>query len=45
MEYIARETEFVTGLPEFLGGGGDPSPVTAYGVYLGMKSSAKDLWL
>lgn len=44
MEYIARETEFVTGLPEFLGGGGDPSPVTAYGVYLGMKSSAKEVY-
>ena len=35
MEYIAMETRHVTGLPEFLGGGGDPSPVTAYGVYLG----------
>ncbi len=44
MEYIARETEHVTGLPEFLGGGGDPSPVTAYGVYLGMKASAKEVF-
>jgi leucine dehydrogenase len=42
MEYIAMETEHVTGLHESLGGGGDPSPVTAYGVYLGMKSSAKE---
>jgi leucine dehydrogenase len=24
-----------------MGGGGDPSPVTAYGVYLGMKATAK----
>ncbi len=44
MEYIAMETKYVTGLPEFLGGGGDPSPVTAYGVYLGMKSSAKEAY-
>lgn len=41
MEYIAMETRFVTGLPEAMGGGGDPSPVTAYGVYMGMKASAK----
>ncbi|MBI3141594.1 MAG: Glu/Leu/Phe/Val dehydrogenase [Bacteroidetes bacterium] len=41
MEYIAMETENVVGLPESMGGGGDPSPVTAYGVYLGMKASAK----
>ena len=32
MEWIGRETKFVTGLPEYLGGGGDPSPFTAYGV-------------
>jgi leucine dehydrogenase len=41
MEYIAMETQYVTGLPESMGGGGDPSPVTAYGVYLGMKASAQ----
>ncbi|AGA78021.1 Glu/Leu/Phe/Val family dehydrogenase [Echinicola vietnamensis] len=41
MEYIAMETSHVTGLPEIHGGGGDPSPVTAYGAYLGMKASAK----
>ncbi len=35
------ETKHVTGLPETMGGGGDPSPVTAYGVYLGMKAAAK----
>lgn len=42
MEYIAMETDHVTGLHESLGGGGDPSPVTAYGVFLGMKASAKE---
>jgi leucine dehydrogenase len=41
MEFIAMETRFVTGLPEASGGGGDPSPVTAYGVYMGMKAGAK----
>ncbi|MCH7402365.1 Glu/Leu/Phe/Val dehydrogenase [Belliella kenyensis] len=41
MEYIAMETKYVTGLPEVRGGGGDPSPVTAYGTYLGMKAAAK----
>jgi leucine dehydrogenase len=41
MEYIALETEFVTGVPEYMGGSGDPSPFTAYGVFMGMKASAK----
>ncbi|MCK6616950.1 MAG: leucine dehydrogenase [Cyclobacteriaceae bacterium] len=44
MEYIAMETKHVTGLPESVGGGGDPSPVTAYGTYLGMKASAKKVF-
>ena len=44
MEYISMETNYVTGLPESQGGGGDPSPVTAYGTYLGMKAAAKKVW-
>jgi leucine dehydrogenase len=44
MEYVASETKHVTGLPESMGGGGDPSPVTAYGVYMGMKASAQFAW-
>ncbi|MEM7108135.1 MAG: Glu/Leu/Phe/Val dehydrogenase dimerization domain-containing protein [Bacteroidota bacterium] len=44
MQYIAMETQFVTGLPENMGGGGDPSPVTAYGTYLGMKAAAKKVF-
>jgi len=44
MEYIRMETKHVAGLPKALGGGGDPSPVTAYGVYMGMKASAKEAW-
>jgi leucine dehydrogenase len=41
MEIIASETKFVAGKPQHLGGGGDPSPITAYGTYLGMKAAAK----
>jgi leucine dehydrogenase len=41
MEYIRMETEHVSGLPESMGGSGDPSPVTAYGTYMGMKAAAK----
>ncbi|PYP16585.1 MAG: leucine dehydrogenase [Gemmatimonadetes bacterium] len=37
MEYIKAETNHVTGL---IGKSGDPSPVTAYGVYRGMKACA-----
>ncbi len=44
IEYISMETDHVTGLPEYLGGTGDPSPVTAYGVYMGMKASAKHVY-
>ena len=41
MEYIAMETKHVTGLPKDMGGSGDPSPVTAYGTYVGMKAAAE----
>lgn len=44
MEYVRMETKFVTGIAESMGGGGDPSPVTAFGVYMGMKASAKSAW-
>ncbi len=44
MEYVNMETDHVVGLPESMGGGGDPSPVTAYGVYMGMKASAKHVF-
>lgn len=38
MSYVAMETNHVVGLP---GKSGDPSPVTAFGVYMGMKAAAK----
>jgi len=43
MEYVKMETDYVSGLPVSLGGSGDPSPVTAYGVFMGMKASVKEL--
>jgi leucine dehydrogenase len=44
MEYVRMETKHVTGIPESIGGSGDPSPVTAFGVFMGMKASAKFKW-
>lgn len=44
MEYVHMETDHVTGIPESMGGSGDPSPVTAYGVYMGMKATAKHVF-
>ncbi len=44
MEFIRLETSHVTGVPEYMGGSGDPSPFTAYGVFVGMKASAKKIW-
>ena len=41
---LETQTKHVTGIPESMGGSGDPSPVTAYGVYMGMKASAKFKW-
>lgn len=41
MVNIKKETMSVAGLPEEMGGSGDPSPVTAYGVYCGLKAAAK----
>ena len=34
-------TPYVTGISEERGGAGNPSPVTAFGVYMGMKAAAK----
>src|SRR5206468_8393419 len=44
MDVIRRETQYVTGVAPELGGSGDPSPVTAYGVYLGMVACAEEAW-
>lgn len=44
IEYLRLETKHVTGIPEKMGGSGSPSPITAFGVYQGMKASAKFKW-
>jgi len=40
MDRIHEVTPFVTGISEEKGGSGNPSSVTAYGVYMGMKAAA-----
>jgi leucine dehydrogenase len=44
MDIISRETRHVTGVSESLGGSGDPSPATAWGVLWAMKAVAERLW-
>lgn len=44
MEYVRMETKHVTGISKALGGSGDPAPVTAYGIYIGMKACANEKW-
>lgn len=39
MEFVRMETDYVTGFAKSLGGSGDPSPVTAFGVYHGMRAA------
>lgn len=41
MEWVRAETNYVTGIAEAHGGSGDPSPVTARGVFFGMKACAE----
>lgn len=41
MEFVRLETDHVAGL---MGLSGDPSPVTAFGVYMGMKATARAHW-
>ncbi|KXH87499.1 Glu/Leu/Phe/Val dehydrogenase [Sporosarcina sp. HYO08] len=42
MDLINLETDYVTGVSAGAGSSGNPSPVTAYGIYLGMKAAAKE---
>lgn len=44
MEYIRMETQYVTGIPEAMGGSGDLSPVTARGVFMGIKACVRELF-
>lgn len=42
ISYISQMTKHVAGKAIEAGGTGDPSPFTAYGVFLGLKASAKE---
>ena len=44
MEWISYETRHVVGLPEAMGGGGNPAVVTEFGVYQGMRAAALAVW-
>ncbi len=39
MEYVLKETEYVTGVHQVHGGSGDPSPFTAYGSLQGLLAA------
>jgi len=41
MDLVRSVTPYVTGISEELGGAGNPSPITGYGVFMGMKAAAK----
>ncbi|WP_338410628.1 Glu/Leu/Phe/Val dehydrogenase dimerization domain-containing protein [uncultured Flavobacterium sp.] len=41
MDTVREVTPYVAGVSESKGGSGNPSPNTAYGVYMGMKAAAK----
>ncbi|MGH7455039.1 MAG: Glu/Leu/Phe/Val dehydrogenase dimerization domain-containing protein, partial [bacterium] len=41
MVWVKIETPWVLGDPEIIGGSGDPSPVTARGVYFGLKACSE----
>ena len=41
-EVVARETRHMSGLPVATGGSGDPSPMTAWGVFCGMRSCLRE---
>jgi leucine dehydrogenase len=44
MDMIRRETRHVTGVSPGMGGSGDPSPVTAFGVFQGMVACVEEVW-
>jgi leucine dehydrogenase len=43
MEWVRSETKYVTGIRS-RNGGGDPSPLTAHGVYHGIRAAAKKVF-
>ena len=41
MDCVREVTPYVTGISKNKGGAGNPSPITAYGVFMGMKAAAQ----
>jgi leucine dehydrogenase len=44
MDWVHLETDFVTGVSATYGSSGDPSPMTAHGVWQGMKAAVKEAY-
>ncbi|PYE48532.1 Glu/Leu/Phe/Val dehydrogenase [Paenibacillus barcinonensis] len=44
MDYIHQETRYVTGVSPEFGSSGNPSPVTAYGVFQGIRAAANEVY-
>lgn len=44
MDWVHLETSFVTGVSSSYGSSGDPSPMTARGVWRGMKAASKEVF-
>lgn len=42
MDLIYEETDYVVGISPTFGSSGNPAPVTAFGIYQGMKAAAKE---
>lgn len=42
MDTVREVTKYVSGISEDKGGSGNPSPITAYGVFMGIKASVKE---
>ena len=44
MEWVSRETKHVVGLPRALGGSGNPSVATGFGLFHAMRACAEATW-
>nr|WP_145403515.1 Glu/Leu/Phe/Val dehydrogenase [Paenibacillus xylanexedens] len=44
MDYIHQETPYVTGVSPEFGSSGNPSPVTAFGVFQGIRAAANEVY-
>ncbi len=44
MDFISMETQHVCGVSKFAGGSGDPSPVTAWGVFHGIRAACREVF-